>query len=129
MNLKLLMSIKSVICWLFGLAFIIIPVQTLSIYGIQLNEGGVFMAQLLGAAFILLALWLGMARDTKEELSKRAVAVSVTVGDLLGFALIVYGQLTGVGNALGWINALIYLLLAIGFAYTLVAEPQGKLAT
>jgi hypothetical protein len=105
------------------------PAQTLSIYGISLNETGIFVTRLLGASFVLLALWLGMARDTQEELSKRAVAVSVTVGDLLGFALIVYGQLTGVGNALGWINALIYLLLAIGFAYTLVAEPEGKLAT
>lgn len=128
MNLKLLMSIKSAICWVFGLAFVIIPAQTLTIYGINLTGDGIFMTRLLGAAFILLALWLGLARDTREVISKRAVAISVTIGDLLGFALMVFWLLTGNGNALGWVNAAIYLLLAIGFAYTLVVEPEGKLA-
>lgn len=128
MNLKLLMSIKSAICWVFGLAFIIIPAQTLTFYGVNMIEGGIFMTRLFGASFILLALWLGLARDAKEVISRRAVAISVTIGDLLGFALMVYWLLTGNGNALGWVNAAVYLLLAIGFAYTLVVEPEGKLA-
>ena len=128
MNLKLLMSIKSAICWVFGLAFIIIPAQTLTFYGVNMVEGGIFMTRLFGASFILLALWLGLARDAKEVISRRAVAISVTIGDLLGFALMVYWLLTGNGNALGWVNAAVYLLLAIGFAYTLVVEPEGKLA-
>ena len=128
MNLKLLMSIKSAICWVFGLAFVIIPAQTLTFYGVNMIEGGIFMTRLFGASFILLALWLGLARDAKEVISRRAVAISVTIGDLLGFALMVYWLLTGNGNALGWVNAAVYLLLAIGFAYTLVVEPEGKLA-
>ncbi len=129
MSLKLMMSIKSVICWVFGLAVVIFPAQLLSIYSVDLNEGGTFVARLLGASFIVLALWLGLAREVREETAHRAVAIAATVGDLLGFAILVYWQLTGTVNALGWINAAIYLLLAIGFAYTLVAEPEGKLAT
>ena len=129
MNLKLMKSIKSVICWVFGLAFVIIPAQIMNIYGVDLNEGGMFVARLLGAAFILLALWLGLTRDVKDEAAQRGAAVAITVGDLVGFAILVYWQLTGTVSALGWINAAIYLLLAIGFAYVLVAEPEGKFAT
>ncbi len=128
MNLKLLMSIKSVICWVFGLAFLIIPAQILSIYGVTISQGGEMMVRLFGASFILLAMWLGLERDTSEVSSMRAVAISVVVGDLLGCAIMVYYLLTGTGNILGWVNALLYLLLAIGFGYTMVTEPKGKLA-
>jgi threonine/homoserine/homoserine lactone efflux protein len=128
MNLKLLMSIKSVICWVYGLAFLIIPVQILSIYGATISQDGEMTVRLFGASFILLAMWLGLERDTSEVSSMRAVAISVAVGDLLGCAIMVYYLLTGTGNILGWFNALLYLLLAIGFGYTLVTEPKGKLA-
>jgi hypothetical protein len=128
MNLKLLMSIKSVICWVYGLAFLIIPVQILSIYGATISQDGEMTVRLFGASFILLAMWLGLERDTSEVSSMRAVAISVAVGDLLGCAIMVYYLLTGTGNILGWFNAVLYLLLAIGFGYTLVTEPKGKLA-
>jgi len=128
MNLKLLMSIKSVICWVYGLAFLIIPVQILSIYGATISQDGEMTVRLFGASFVLLAMWLGLERDTSEVSSMRAVAISVAVGDLLGCAIMVYYLLTGTGNILGWFNALLYLLLAIGFGYTLVTEPKGKLA-
>jgi hypothetical protein len=128
MNLKLLMSIKSVICWVYGLAFLIIPVQILSIYGATISQDGEMTVRLFGASFVLLAMWLGLERDTSEVSSMRAVAISVAVGDLLGCAIMVYYLLTGTGNILGWFNAVLYLLLAIGFGYTLVTEPKGKLA-
>ena len=122
------MSIKSVICGLFGLAFILVPAQTMSLYSVTLAEGGLLMTRLFGAAFIVLALWLGLARDTEELASKRAVAISVTVGDVIGCAIMVYAIMIGSVNALGWLTAILYLLLAIGFGYTLVSEPEGKLA-
>jgi threonine/homoserine/homoserine lactone efflux protein len=122
------MSIKSVICWVYGLAFLIIPVQILSIYGVTISQDGEMTVRLFGASFVLLAMWLGLERDTSEVSSMRAVAISVAVGDLLGCAIMVYYLLTGTGNILGWFNALLYLLLAIGFGYTLVTEPKGKLA-
>ncbi len=128
MKLKTLMSIKSVVCWVFGLLFLILPVQALAIYGLTLGTEGVMMTRLFGASFILLAMWLGLERDTEEASSKRAVAISVSVGDLLGCAVMVYYLLTGSGNALGWVNALVYLLFAVGFGYTLIAEPRGQLA-
>ncbi|MFN2111108.1 MAG: hypothetical protein ACK2UI_15750 [Anaerolineae bacterium] len=128
MTLKTLMSTKSVICLLFGIAFVLVPAQIISLYGASLTEGGIFMTRLFGASFVLLGLWLGLDRNTQEVESRRAVAISVAIGDVLGCAIMVYALLTGVINALGWVNAVIYLLFAIGFAYVLVSEPEGKLA-
>jgi Ca2+/Na+ antiporter len=122
------MSTKSVICLLFGIAFVLVPAQIISLYGASLTEGDIFMTRLFGASFVLLGLWLGLDRNTQEVESRRAVAISVAIGDVLGCAIMVYALLTGVINALGWVNAVIYLLFAIGFAYVLVSEPEGKLA-
>lgn len=128
MKLKTLMSIKSAICLLFGIALVLVPAQLVSLYGISLTEGGVLMTRLFGASFVLLGLWLGLDRNTQEAESKRAVAISVSVGDVIGCVIMIYASLTGTINALGWFNAVLYLLLAIGFAYSLVSEPEGKLA-
>ncbi len=128
MKLKTLMSIKSVICWIFGLSMVILPANTMGFFGLPLTPAGAVTTRLFGAAFIVLALWLGLGRDTEEELSRRAVSVAVTVGDLIGAAVMTYALLTGVGNAFGWFVVALYLLLAVGFGYVLLAQPEGKLA-
>jgi hypothetical protein len=86
------------------------------------------MTRLLGAAFVVLALWLGLARETHDQEAMNAVAISVTVGDLLGAAVLTYSILTGTGNALLWTAVILYLLLAIGFGYVWLAKPEGKFA-
>lgn len=128
MKLKTLMSIKSAICLLFGVSFVLLPVQLMALFGIPLDANGAFVARMFGVSFILLGLWLGLDRNTQEIESKRAVAISVAVGDLLGCAVMVYGLLTGIGNVWGWVFAALYLLLGVGFGYTLLVEPEGKLA-
>lgn len=128
MNLKLMMSIKSVVCWIFGLAFIVVPGPLMNFYGVALSDGGLLMVRLLGAAFVLLALWLGLARETHDQEAMNAVAISVTVGDVLGAVILAVGILTGTGNALLWTAVILYLLLAIGFGYVWFAKPEGKLA-
>lgn len=128
MSLKNLMSVKSVICLLFGIAFVLVPVQTMNLFGLRLDTDGAVVTRLLGASFVLLGIWLGLQRTVVDEEAHRAVAAAVGVGDLIGAAVMIFAGLSGVGNALGWVIAAVYLLLAIGFGYVLFAEPQGKLA-
>jgi hypothetical protein len=128
MKLKTLMSIKSVICWIFGLGMVILPVNMMAVFGLLLTPAGELSTRLFGAAFIALALWLGLGRDTQEELSRRAVCVAISVSDLIGAVVMTYALLVGVGNVLGWFIVALYLLLAIGFGYVLLAQPEGRLA-
>jgi hypothetical protein len=100
----------------------------MAFFGYDLNASGALGVRLLGASFIVLALWLGLGRETEEDLSRRAVCSAVLVGDLLGAVVITYGLLTGVGNALAWTAVLLYLVLAVLFGYYLVTQPEGKFA-
>lgn len=47
------------------------------------------------------------------------------VGDVIGFVVILIGQLGGIANAIGWSSVAIYLLLALGFASIQFLQPRG----
>jgi hypothetical protein len=56
-------------------------------------------------------------RNAPDSEARRAILLALLVGDAVGFIVALIGQLGGVVNALGWLTVVIYLLLAIGFAY------------
>jgi len=120
MKLKTWMTVKAIVCIVFGLGFVTLPSFLMNLYDINLGEGGVYMARLLGQAFILLGLLLWLVRNTKETATRRAFALAVLVGDLIGFVISLQGQLAGTANALGWTTVIIYLVLALGFGYFLL---------
>ena len=118
MKLKNLMTIKAIICVVFGIAFVLIPTTCMSYYGVTLSQGGAVITQLFGAAFILLGIILWSAKNASgSDVALRAIVLAVVVGDLIGFIIALLAQINGVMNALGWINVALYLLLAIGFGY------------
>jgi hypothetical protein len=123
MKLKALMIVKSVICLLFGVGFIAIPGTVFGWYGMALEPGGTLIAQLFGQAFVLIALFLWLVRNTMEPVTQTAIAVSVFVGDAIGTVVSLFGVLNGVTNALGWLTVALYLLLALGFGFFVFRRP------
>jgi hypothetical protein len=118
MKLSYLMIIKAIIVAVFGVGFVLIPAQVMSIYSVTLNPGGTFMTQLFGAAFILLGILLWFARNAaRSEVALKALVLAITIGDAIGFVIALLAQLGGVANALGWVTVALYLLLALGFGY------------
>lgn len=120
MKLKTWMTVKAIVCIVFGLGFVILPSFVMNLYDVNLGEGGVYMTRLLGQAFILLSLLLWLVRNTDEAATRRAFALAILVGDLIGFVISLQGQLAGSVNALGWVTVIIYLVLALGFGYFLL---------
>ena len=115
MKLKTLMAVKSIICLVFGVGFIAGPISLASFYGMTLGSGGIIMARLFGQAFILISIFLWLARIATESDALKAVAISVCVGDIVGFVITLFAVLSGSMNAMGWISVALYLLLALGF--------------
>jgi heme A synthase len=123
MKLKELMVVKSVICLVFGVGFVAIPGTVFGWYGVTLDAGGTLIAQLFGQAFILIALFLWLARNTMEPETLAAIAIAVFIGDVIGTVVSVFGVLNGVTNSLGWLTVALYLVLALGFGYFVVRRP------
>ena len=119
------MAIAAVLALVFGLAFLLIPAQLLSLYGITLDLDGLWIARCLGSAFIGAAVttWFG------KNISQGDALRAILLGD---FALAVTGLIVTVlysivaANALIWSSTAIYAFLAAGFGYFLFAKPASS---
>jgi len=119
MTYKNVTTVASVISFIFALGFIFMPAQLTGFYNVTLNEGGLFIGQLFGAALFGYGVLNWFGRHFSDEQAQQGLANANLAGDVLGFIFALFGQLsgnTGV-NALGWSTVLIYLLLALAFAY------------
>lgn len=116
MKLSVFLAIKTIISLVFGIAMAVIPTQMMPIYDVTLDPAGVYMTRLLGAMLIGIGLICWMNRNAGFS-ALRGTLLALFVGDTIGFLVTLWGQLDGVVNALGWVNVIIYLLLALGMGY------------
>ncbi|MBI3733144.1 MAG: hypothetical protein HY259_06760 [Chloroflexi bacterium] len=123
MTLRNLLTVSSILGLLFGLGAVLAPGPVTSLYGANLNLSGTVVAQFYGAALIGLGTLGWLARDFTDAQALRAVVLSSLIADTIGFLVALLGQLAGGANSLGWSTVVIYLLLALGFAYFQFVKP------
>jgi uncharacterized membrane protein YcfT len=113
-----LMIINAVVAAVFGVAFVLVPGQVTSLYGVEdPSEVLIYVGRLMGAAFIGFAVLTWSARNANDSSARRAIVFALLVSDGVGFIVSLMGQLADVVNSLGWSTVAIYLLLALGFGY------------
>jgi ABC-type transport system involved in multi-copper enzyme maturation permease subunit len=119
MTYKNITTVASVIAFIFGLGFIFMPAQLTGAYNISLNDGGVLIGHLFGAALFGFGVLNWFGRHFSDEQAQQGLANANLAGDAVGFIFAIFAQMNGTAgvNGLGWLNVLIYLLLALGFAY------------
>ena len=125
MKLNNLLVVAAVVAGVFGVAFVVASGPLLAVYGITLDKAGTLVAQLFGALLIGLAVLNWFARNVTDPEARQAVVFGNLAGDVVGFVVILIGQLAGIANALGWLNVGLYLLLALGFAYVQFMQPRS----
>ena len=128
MNLRTLMVINTVIAGLFGIAFVLIPWQVLSFYGVQPNPAINYIGELFGAALLAFAVLTWTARNAADSDARTAIVRALFIGDAVGFILALIAQLGAVVNNFGWSTVIIYLFLAVGFGYFHFTKPSAKKA-
>jgi len=119
MTYKNITTVASVVAFIFGLGFVFMPVQLTGFYNVSLNAGGALIGQLFGAALLGFGVLNWFGKDFSDGQAQQGLANANLAIDAVGFFFALIAQLngsTGV-NALGWSTVLIYLLLALGFAY------------
>jgi len=119
MTYKNITTIAAIIAFIFGLGFILMPAQLTAFYNVTLNEGGIFIGQLFGAALFGYGVLNWFGRHFSSEQAQQGLANANLAGNAIGFIFSLFAQLNGNtgANALGWSTVVIYLLLALGFAY------------
>ena len=125
MKLSTLMVINALITAVFGVGFVVVPGQLMSLYGPEVTPQLVYVGRLFGAALLTLAVLTWTARNAPDSEARRAILLAMVVGDGIAFVASLIGQLGGVMNALGWSTVVIYLLLAVAFGYFCFAQPKA----
>jgi phosphoglycerol transferase MdoB-like AlkP superfamily enzyme len=118
MKLNSFMPVAALVAFLFGLAFLLVPVQTMSMYGVTLDISGQYIARYFGSALFGFAVITWYARNADSD-SKglRAILLGGFVLSVTGFIASIFDVLYGPGNNLMWSTVAIYFLLSIGFGY------------
>ena len=117
MKLSTLMVINTVISAVFGIAFVLIPWQVYSLYGVEPSPQLNYMGQLFGAALIAFAILTWSARNASDSDARSAIILALFIGDGIGFVMALIGQLGNVVNNFGWSTVVIYFILTVGFGY------------
>ncbi len=125
MNFSRFMAIAAALAFVFGLAFLLIPAQLMSLYGITLDPEGQWVGRYLGSAFIGIAVLTWLARNLVQGNGVRAIVIGDFVVSISGLAVAILDAFFGLGNALTWSTVAIYLFLTIGFGYFLFVRPVG----
>jgi len=110
-------SFAGIVAFLFGLAFLLFPLQTMTFFGETLDEAGAFMARYFGTALFGVSVIMWYSRFSAESGALKAInfgGLAISVTGLVVALLEIYN---GVGNAMVWIVVVIYLLLSLGFGY------------
>jgi hypothetical protein len=125
MKLSTLLSIVGVVGIVFGIGFVLLPAGLLSQYGVSADRYTIFMSRVYGVALIQVGLLLWLARHIADSLGRRAIVLSGLVAMVIGFVVVLRGQLDGIANGLGWSTVAIYGLFALGYAYIQFAPQKS----
>jgi ABC-type transport system involved in multi-copper enzyme maturation permease subunit len=125
MKLSNFLVVKAVISLAFGIAFALIPAAAMSLYGVTLDPAGIVMARYFGACLIGIGLicWLDRSADPQ---ALQGITLALCIGDTVGFIVALQAQLSGLNNALGWANVVLWLLLALGLGYFRFLKPSAS---
>jgi len=124
MKLSILILIMALLSLLWGAGFILLPEAMWSMYGLTLNSNGIYVSRELGAVFFMLGVILWLARNIADSKTQRAIALGLFIGNVVGCIVTLVGQFSTGVNAMGWIGAVLYLLLALGFGYYALKVPS-----
>ncbi|MGB5933297.1 MAG: hypothetical protein WBH57_09555 [Anaerolineae bacterium] len=129
MKLSSLFTITGVVSIAFGLGFVLVPGRLVSPYGLELDEAGLVVLRLLGAAYLGYGALNWFARNTEESKARQAIVLAQSVGNAIAFIVALANQLSGVPNAVGWVGVVIHLLLALGYGYFEFVWPSASQPT
>ncbi len=123
MKLSTFLILKSIVCIVFGIGFVALPVLTGSIYEITPDPDGLIMTRYFGAAFLGIGLILWLCKDADWN-TLQGITLALFIADIIGFAVALTGQLSGNLNTLGWINVALWLFFALGLGYYRFLKPS-----
>jgi Ca2+/Na+ antiporter len=122
-KLKTFISINAILLIIFGLGFLFVPARMFSLYGAHTNDLGLFAARAFSVWNIAIGVILWLNQDAHHSGSFRLNLAIFFVTYFLFFCLALQLQITRTLNSLGWLNVILYMALAVGYAFYFINYP------
>jgi hypothetical protein len=120
MKLSTFAMIITILAAAFGLAFILIPAQMATFYGVSQVPAGLWTTRYFGASLLFIAMiYWSYSHVSPAAKSWPKLLMFSIIYDVIQLILTVMALLSGVGNSNGWSSVVLYALLAIGSLYFL----------
>ncbi len=117
MRLSIFMSIHAILLLLFGIAFLLVPSWTLSLYGASTNDAGLLAGRAFAVSNIMFAAILWSARDANDAQLLAVIVAALSLGNLVNAGIAAEGQFAGTLNTLGWPNVALFAMIGLGYGY------------
>jgi hypothetical protein len=117
MKLSTFLTIKALVCFFFAVALLFLPAMFLSTMGGTASPDAILFARTVGACFVGIGLICWFAKNAAHSDLRQGILLALFCADTIGFVVSLMGQLSAVTNSLGWIDVVIWLLLAAGLGY------------
>jgi len=124
MKFKTLMIIKSLVCLVFGPIMLFLPGPLLNLIGSSFGPGAAITSREYGAALLGTFVLTWFARNAVESVARRAIILNLFVYDAIALIAMLFIQLSGGMNWLGWGVVIIYLFFTLGFGYFLLPQKN-----
>ncbi len=110
-------TINAIIAFVFGIGLLLVPATIGSIYGIETSASSDLMSRFFGLTLIGIGLLTWLFRGITDMAAVKAVILALLISDLLGIIVSLYAVLSGAMNQIGWSAVIIYVLLAVDYAF------------
>lgn len=126
MSYKFLFVLNALLAFVFGVAFLVVPAQSLGFFQAEQYAATLLMGRFFGSAMIALGLVLWFVKDANDDGVQKMVAISLLISSVLGLVVNIMGIASGVIRTNGWISIIVYVLFALGYAFMLFLKPKMK---
>ena len=123
MKLRQLFGIHMILAWMAGLAWAIFPDWAYRIYDLSPAWVPVWSIRLAGGFILVIAVLLWYGSRTQLPRVSHALALFLFILSSVLVVLSILVRILGIMDPLVWINALVYGLLALGYAWFLWIQP------
>lgn len=128
MTFKMLLTIKAVVCLVFGLLLLFVPSGLFDVLGASLDEVGRIPAHEYAAAMLGTLVLTGLGRTLTDRKVQRIILLDLLVYDAVGFVVTLLPTVSGTLNALGWGIVAVYLFFTVGSGYLLMPARAARSA-
>lgn len=124
MSYKLMFMVTAIVALAFGVGYFVVPVAVLNFFGTTDNYVSTqVVARFFGSALFTLGLVLWFAKDITDAAVQKNFGYALLVGNVIGLILAIYGSMSVI-RAYSWIPILVYVVLALGYAFMLFLKPK-----